>query len=290
MTKKQHELLIGAHTSAQGGVFNALYEGQKIGASTIQLFTANQRQWKARSLCQEDVEKWKEALEATGLKKIMSHDSYLINLGSPDPEVLGKSRIAFREEIIRCLQLGIDLLNFHPGSALTQSVEECLDIISESLIEVQDLFSGDVKLELVLETTAGQGSSVGSSFEEIKYIISKVEAHVPIGVCVDTCHIFAAGYDIRTKKALDETLAKFDKIIGLDSLLAMHLNDSQKELGSFVDRHADLGHGKIGMDAFKAIMEDERIRAVPKYLETPGGPAVWEKEIATLKKFAGEKG
>ncbi len=289
MAKKQHEILVGAHTSAAGGVYNALYEGQKIGATTIQLFTANQRQWKSRSLSQEDVEKWEEALAATGLKKIMSHDSYLINLGSCDPDVLGKSRSAFREEIIRCLQLGIDFLNFHPGSATSQSVEQCLETISESLIEVQDLFSKDVKLELVLETTAGQGSSVGSTFEEIKYIISKVESHVPIGVCIDTCHIFAAGYDIRTKDTLDETLDTFDKVIGLDSLLAMHVNDSQKDLGSFVDRHADLGKGKIGMEAFKCIMQHDKLEHVPKYLETPGGPSIWQQEITALKKFASEK-
>lgn len=216
----------------------------------------------------------------------MSHASYLINLGAPDPENLAKSRHAFREELIRSLQLGLAFVNFHPGAALKEGVKLCLDRIVESLLEVKDLFTGKEKLKLLLEATAGQGSCVGASFEELAYIVERVKDEIPIGVCIDTCHIFAAGYDIRTKAALDATLHEFDRIVGLQYLDAMHLNDSQKDLGSRVDRHADLGTGMIGIECFKAIMQDERLRALPKYLETPGMAPVWKKEIALLRSFA----
>lgn len=282
---KKKDILLGAHTSAAGGVFNALYEGREIGATTIQLFTSNQRQWQSRTLSQETLEKWQEALKETGLKSIMSHDSYLINLGAPDPEVLTKSRQAFREEIIRCLQLGVSFLNFHPGSALQAGVEPCLNRIVNSLVEVQDLFTGKGSLQLLVETTAGQGSTVGASFEEIAFIIQRVKKHVPVGVCIDTCHIFAAGYDIRTKEGLEKVLGEFDRIIGLEFLKAMHLNDSQKGLGARVDRHMAIGEGELGLDCFQAIMQEPRLAALPKYLETPDGPAVWKKEIELLRSF-----
>lgn len=280
------ELLIGAHTSAAGGVHNALYEGREIGATTIQLFTSNQRQWHSRSLSQEAIDLWQKALEETGLKKIMSHDSYLINLGAPDPENLVKSRHAFREEIIRSLQLDLSFVNFHPGAAIKDSVEACLDRISESLLEVKDLFTGKKHLTLLLEMTAGQGSVVGSCFEEIAYIIKRVHHEIPIGVCIDTCHIFAAGYDIRTKSALDATLNEFDRIVGIKYLNALHLNDSMHELGSRKDRHADLGKGKIGIECFKAIMQEPRLKYLPMYLETPGMNEVWKHDIAMLRSFA----
>jgi len=283
--KKNFEILLGAHTSAAGGVHNALLEGKSIGATTIQLFTSNQRQWHSRSLSQEAITKWNETLLETGLKEIMSHDSYLINLGAPDPENLVKSRHAFREEIIRCLQLGISYLNFHPGSALKAGVEPCLERIVESLCEVQDLFSGKDPLRLLIETTAGQGSTIGSSFEEISYIVKHAMNVVPIGVCMDTCHSFQAGYDLRTKEAVSKTLDEFDKVVGLQHLYAFHLNDSMKDIGARVDRHMPIGKGFIGIDGFKAIMQEPRISSLPKYLETPGGPPVWKEEIALLKSF-----
>ena len=284
--KIMKELLIGAHTSAAGGVYNALYAGQEIGATTIQLFTSNQRQWHARSLSQETIDLWQKALDETGLKSIMSHDSYLINLGSPDKEVLSKSRHAFREELIRALQLDLAFVNFHPGAALKESVQKCLDTIVESLLQVKDLFTKKAHLKLLLETTAGQGSTVGAKFEELSYIIDRVKKEVPIGVCIDTCHIFAAGYDIRTKDALTKTLDDFGRIIGIKYLNAMHINDSLKAFGSRRDRHADLGKGEIGLEAFKAIMQEPRTKYIPKYLETPGLNAVWKKEIALLRSFA----
>ena len=283
--KKQEEILLGAHTSAAGGAHNAIYEGKAIGATTVQLFTANQRQWKARSLAQDEVDLFRQALEETGLKSIMSHDSYLINLGAPDPEVLMKSRAAFREEIIRCLQLGISYMNFHPGAALQEPREVCLKRIVESLLEMKDLFTGKEPLKLVVEATAGQGSVYGWKFEELAAIVERTENDLPMGVCIDTCHIFAAGYDIRTKESLDKTLHEFDKIVGLENLMAMHLNDSQKPIGSRVDRHAELGKGDIGIEAFKAIMQHPQLKHLPKYLETPGGPELWEKELRLLRSF-----
>jgi deoxyribonuclease IV len=282
---EKQQILLGAHTSMAGGLENALFEGESIGATTIQLFTSNQRQWYAKTLSQEAIHKFEEALVKTKLSHIMSHDSYLINLGAPNHEVLVKSRQAFRDEILRCLQLGISYCNFHPGSALDAGTERCLDLIVESLRAVQDLFTGKEPLRLLIETTAGQGSTVGASFEEIAYLVERTKEFVPIGVCIDTCHIFAAGYDIRTKEALSDTLKKFDDVIGLEHLYAFHLNDSMKELGSRVDRHAPLGQGCIGIECFQAIMQDPRLKALPKYLETPGGPANWKQEIALLRSF-----
>lgn len=291
---KHHQetpLLIGAHTSAAGGVFNALLEGRAIGATTIQLFTSNQRRWAGKPLEKEVIAKWNNTLAETGLREIMSHDSYLINLGAANEEILHKSRAAFVEEIQRCLDLGITYLNFHPGAAIGYSKEECLDTICESLIGYKELFQQEQKLTLLLETTAGQGSSVGHRFEQLAHIIDKVKHHVPIGVCIDTCHIFAAGYDIRSEEGWDRVLREFDQIIGLKYLRAFHLNDSLKDLGSCVDRHQPLGAGKIGWECFKFLMRDPRTRSIPKYLETPDGPELWKKEIHTLKGFAehGEK-
>lgn len=285
MTKK---IWIGAHTSAAGGAHNALYEGQQIGATTIQLFTSNQKQWHGRQISNEAVDLWKQALDETGIEKVMSHDSYLINLGSPDAALLEKSRKALKEELERCHQLNISYLNFHPGAATKGSVEECLDKIAESLIAMEKLIHhGHTKL--LLETTAGQGTSVGHQFEQISYIIKKLHHKIPIGVCIDTCHIFAAGYDIRTKEGWEKTLKEFDDIIGLKYLSAFHVNDSQKDLGSRVDRHASLGEGKIGIESFQYLMTSPKTCDLPKYLETPEGPPVWKKEIALLKKFAEDR-
>lgn len=285
MSTSSDKLLIGAHTSAAGGAHHALLEGKKIGATTVQLFTANQRRWLSKAIGQAEIELWEQTLADTGLSQIMSHDSYLINLGSPDPDSLEKSRQAFRDEISRCLQLKITYLNFHPGAALKDSSKQCLDHICDSLFLMEDLLANG-SLRLLLETTAGQGSSVGCRFEELAYIIHKLEKRIRIGVCIDTCHIFAAGYDLRTRQACDATLKEFDQVIGLKHLFAFHLNDSMKELGSRVDRHAPLGEGKIGLECFKFLMSDRRVRDIPKYLETPQGPPLWEKEIAMLREFA----
>lgn len=277
-------ILLGAHTSIAGGVHNALLEGQKIGASTIQMFTANQRRWIGKPISDDEIKLWKKTLEETGLQQIMSHNSYLTNLGAPDPENLEKSQEAFKDEIRRCIQLDITYLNFHPGSALSDTRENCLNRISESVLTMVPLLQNS-SLRLLLEITAGQGSCVGCRFEEIAYLIQKLEKHVRIGVCFDTCHAFAAGYDLRTKEACDATFREFDRIIGLKHLYTFHLNDSLKGLGSRVDRHQPLGKGQIGEECFRFLMTDPRTRDLPKYLETPDGPPLWEKEIIMLKSF-----
>ncbi len=279
------ELLIGAHTSAQGGAHNAIIEGMEIGATTVQLFTSNQKRWDGKQITDDDALQFKEALQSTGLTKIMSHDSYLINLGSPNPESLHKSLKAFKEELVRCQKLELAFLNFHPGAALEGTEEECLDKIAESLGHLEDLADKGTT-RLLIETTAGQGSSVGWRFEHLAYLVERLDKKIPIGVCIDTCHIFAAGYDIRTKKAWDETLSEFDRIVGLKHLYAFHVNDSMKPFASRKDRHAPLGDGEIGMECFKVMMTHPLLREIPKYLETPDGPPLWKKEIALLREFA----
>lgn len=285
MQQKPEELLIGAHTSAQGGAYHALLQGVEIGATTIQLFTRNQRQWAAKPLSQEEIDLFKETLAKTHLKKIMSHDSYLINLGSAEPENLHKSRKAFKEELIRCQQLGITFLNFHPGARTSSSEEECLERICDSLLHIEDIAQNG-PTRLLLETTAGQGSSVGHRFEHLAYILEKVHKKIPIGICIDTCHIFSAGYDIRTQADWDATLEMFDRIVGLKHLYAFHVNDSMQPFGARKDRHAPLGKGKIGIECFKVMMTHPLLRDIPKYLETPDGPSLWKQEIALLREFA----
>lgn len=286
--KKNYKLLIGAHTSAAGGAQNALYEGQSIGATTIQLFTTNQKRWLSKPVSEELELMWNKALDETGLDCIMSHDSYLINLGSANPENLEKSRLAFQQELERCQKLGISYLNFHPGAYVGGSLEACIDRIVESLLALEELMKKG-KTRLLVEATAGQGSQVGARFEELAEIIRRVEKKIPIGICIDTCHIFVAGYDIRTPDAWNDTLSRFDQQIGLEHLYAFHLNDSLKDLGTRVDRHANLGEGRIGWEAFRFIVTHPKLKTLPMYLETPGGPALWKKEIQQLKEiFLGE--
>lgn len=279
------ELFVGAHTSIAGGLHNALTEGKAIGATTIQIFTANQRRWDGKSLVEEEVDAWKKAIDETEIQCVMSHASYLLNLGASNPEILEKSRKLLREELARCRRLGLSFLNFHPGAAVGGTTKECIDKIIASLLMAQgEAIAGPTLL--VLETTAGQGSCIGAQFEEIAEIIEGVKGSMPIGVCVDTCHIFAAGYDIRTQQGLDETLKKFDQTIGLNYLKTFHLNDSLGLLGSRKDRHKPLGEGAIGLECFRHLMQDPRTAHVPKYLETPDGPPLWTKEIALLRSFA----
>ena len=281
----KENLLIGAHTSTAGGLENALLEGAEIGATTVQIFTRNQKRWNNKPISEEESVLFKRLQEELGLKKIMSHDSYLINLGSPTKEGLTKSRSAFQEEIQRCHALGITFLNFHPGSALDSSEEQCIDTIVESLLSLEkEIAKGSTRI--LLEATAGQGTCVGHNFEHLNYIIDRTHHKIPIGVCIDTCHIFAAGYDLRTKKTVDHTLHEFDKIVGIKYLYAFHMNDSLKPFDSHRDRHAPLGEGEIGIESFKILMTHPLTREIPKYLETPGGPPLWKKEIAMLREFS----
>lgn len=281
----KEKFLIGAHTSTAGGVHKALYEGEKIGATTVQIFTSNQKQWNGRVFSEEELFLWEKALKETQIEKVMSHSSYLINLGSPKDELLEKSRQAFRQEIDRCQKLNLSYLNFHPGAATGSSEEECLDRIVESLREMEPLLQNS-KLRLLLETTAGQGTSVGHRFEHLNYIIQNTRDTIPIGVCIDTCHIFVAGYDIRTNEACSHTLHEFDEIIGLEHLYAFHINDSLKGLNSNRDRHASLGEGEIGLECFQFLMTDSKIKHLPKYLETPNGDKNWKQEIILLREMA----
>jgi len=279
------DLIIGAHTSAAGGSFHALEHGERIGANgAIQLFTSNQKQWKGRLISTEEILNWKTLKEKLGFSHTMSHASYLINLGSPKKEGLEKSRAAFQEEIERCHALHIPYLNFHPGAALDGGEKACLDTIVESLLSYKDLLK-EGSTTLLLETTAGQGSSVGHTFEQLGYIIQKVGKDYPIGVCIDTCHIFAAGYDIRTKASFAKVLEEFDEKIGLSYLKAFHLNDSKKPFGSKRDRHECLGKGEIGIEAFHFLVTHPKTKNLPMYLETPE-PELWKEELVLLRQLA----
>jgi len=272
---------VGAHVSAAGGVFNAPLNAKEIGARAFALFTKNQRQWKAKPLTEEAVKTFKENLKKVGIKPehVLPHDSYLINLGSPEPEKRKKSLEAFIDEIERCYQLGLKFLNFHPGSHLRKvSEKECLEIVADS---VNEAISRTKDVILVIENTAGQGSNVGYRFEHIARIIELVEDKSRIGVCLDTCHLFAAGYDIRSREAYERTMEEFDQIVGFRYLRGMHLNDAKSELGSRVDRHHSIGKGNIGLDAFRFIMNDPRLDGIPLILETID-PSIWKEEIELL--------
>ncbi|MBO5832565.1 MAG: deoxyribonuclease IV [Alistipes sp.] len=275
---------IGAHVSASGGVENAIKNAQAIGATAFALFTKNQRQWLAPALSDKQIEQFKALMGEAGYDaaQVLPHDSYLINLGHPDVEGLEKSRESFFEEMRRCELLGLDRLNFHPGSHLKRiSEEESLDLIAESINMALERTSG---VTAVIENTAGQGSNLGFRFEHLAYIIDRVKDKSRVGVCLDTCHTFAAGYDLRTREALDTTFAEFDRVVGFNYLRGMHLNDAMKPLGSRVDRHAPLGDGEIGWECFRYIMSDSRFDNIPLILETPD-EARWADEIAALKSF-----
>ncbi len=272
---------VGAHVSASGGVFNAPKNALDIGARAFALFTKNQRQWNAKPYDEKVIAKFKEALQDSSIKPkhVLPHDSYLINLGHPDPQKREKSLNAFIDEVKRCELLGLKKLNFHPGSHLKLiSEEECLDLIVESL---NHAIKESDEVCMVIENTAGQGSNLGYKFEHLAYIINGIEDKSRIGVCIDTCHMFTAGYDIRTKEAYDKTWQEFDKIVGFKYLQGMHLNDSKPDLGSRVDRHESLGKGKIGLDAFKYIMNDKRMDDIPLILETID-ESIWAEEIKLL--------
>jgi len=275
---------VGAHVSAAGGVENAIKNAVEIGADGFALFTKNQRQWFAKPLSEKNIIKFKEYMQEHGFSAnaVLPHDSYLINLGHPEKEKREKSLNAFIDEAKRVESLGLKYLNFHPGSHLRKiSEEECLNLISESInFAIKETKS----CIFVIETTAGQGSNLGYKFEHLAYIIDKVEDKMRIGVCIDTAHIFAAGYDIRTKKAYEETMQKFDEIIGFRYLKGMHINDSKAKFASRVDRHHSLGKGEIGIDAFKFIMQDRRIDNIPLILETID-PSIWAEEIKLLRSF-----
>jgi deoxyribonuclease-4 len=287
---------VGAHVSASGGVDNAPLNAMKIGAKAFALFTKNQRQWKAKPLEEKMIESFKANLEKSGVlpKHVLPHDSYLINLGHPEIEKLDKSREAFIDELHRCEQLGLVLLNFHPGSHLVKVPKKdpeyvdkimeaelnCLDVITDSLNVAIEATKG-MNVKLVIENTAGQGTNLGYKFEHLAHIINGVEDKSRVGVCLDTCHTFTGGYDLRTREAYDATMDEFERLVGFEYLSAMHINDSKPKLGSRVDRHHSLGEGEIGWDAFNFIMNDERMNDIPLVLETINSD-IWDREIEAM--------
>jgi len=272
---------IGAHVSAAGGVENAPVNAHQIGAKAFALFTKNQKQWFAKPLTSENIDGFKRNCEKYGFnpKYIMPHDSYLINLGNPVAENLAKSRKAFLDEMQRCEQLGIELLNFHPGAHLKQISEEaCIAKIAESINITLDKTKGVVA---VIENTAGQGSAIGYKFEHLAAIIDQVEDKSRIGVCLDTCHTYTAGYDIKSEDGYKATFEDFEKIVGFKYLKGLHLNDSKKDLASRVDRHDSIGKGLLGIEVFRRMMNDPRFDDMPMILETPDSD-LWEEEISLL--------
>ncbi|MDX9904032.1 MAG: deoxyribonuclease IV [Bacteroidales bacterium] len=272
---------VGAHVSAAGGVENAPLKAHEIGAKAFAFFTKNQRQWVAPPLTQKSIDAFRNNCEKYDFKphQILPHDSYLINLGNPDPEGLGRSRYAFNDEMKRCEQLGLDRLNFHPGSHLDRMTEEeCLDLIAESVNIALSKSNGVIA---VIENTAGQGTNLGYRFEHLRHIIDRVEDKSRVGVCIDTCHSFTAGYDISDAEGFKKAFDEFESIVGFKYLRGMHLNESKKKLGTRVDRHDSLHKGELGDEVFSLIMNDPRFDGIPLILETPE-ESLWAEEIKYL--------
>ena len=273
---------IGAHVSASGGVGNAVLAAESIGATAFALFTRNQRSWVSRPLQQAEIDAFRSLLRSRGFspRYVLPHDSYLINLGSPDQDTLAKSRAAFLDEMRRAQQLGLSLLNFHPGSHLNRiSEEECLDQIAAEINLALEQTEG---VTAVIENTAGQGTNLGWRFEHLARIIAGVNDKSRVGVCIDTCHTLAAGYDLTTEMGYQFTMDEFERTVGFSFLRAVHLNDSKKGCGSRVDRHESLGKGCLGQEFFVRLMHDSRFDDMPIILETPD-PTLWADEIAWLR-------
>lgn len=277
---------VGAHVSVNGGVVTAPERAKEIGAKAFALFTGSSNRWASKKISQKEAKLFNELCAEFDYSpsQILVHDNFLINLGSPDAEKLAKSRKSFLEEMQRCEQLGLSLLNFHPGSHLRElSEEECLSRIAESINETLALTSG---VTAVLETTAGQGSNLGYRFEHLAYIIDRVDDKSRIGVCVDTCHTFSAGYDLRSPEGYEDSWKEFDDVIGFEYLRGMHLNDDMRECGSRIDRHESIGRGTLGPEFFFRLMNDERFDDIPLILETPN-ETLWPAEISWLYSLIG---
>lgn len=275
---------IGAHVSAAGGVENAPLNALEIGADAFALFVKNQRQWSAKALEIESINKFDENLKLANIKKehVLPHNSYLINLGHPDAEKRKKSINAFIDEISRANLLGLKMINFHPGSHLREiSENECLENISNS---INFIIANTSDVKLIIENTAGQGSNLGYKLEHLAYLIDKTQNKQRVGVCIDTCHFFAGGYDLRSKESYKKTMSEFDKLVGYKYLSGMHLNDSKNSLGVKKDRHESIGKGTIGFEAFENIMRDENIDEIPLILETIN-PEIWADEIKLLRQM-----
>ncbi len=279
-------MILGAHVSTAGGVDKSPGNGLELGCQTIQIFTRNQRQWKAKPLTDSEVEGFRRERSRCGIGSTAAHASYLLNLGSPEPTVLARSREAFSQELERCRRLGLDFLVVHPGAHLGSGESAGLRAVAASLNRALEQ-DREACTRILLETTAGQGSSLGYRFEHLAEILSLVQAPERVGVCVDTCHIFAAGYDLRDASAYHRTLDQLDRILGLSQVKAFHLNDSKRELGSRVDRHEHIGEGLIGAEGFKLLVKDRRFAGTPMILETPGGETHYGKNLSRLRQLHG---
>jgi deoxyribonuclease-4 len=283
------ELLTGAHMSIAGGIHKAFERGRSVRCRTIQIFLKNSNQWKAKLLMEQDRSLFLEAQKKSGIYPVLAHDSYLINLASPDRNLHQKSLEAFVEEMKRANFLGVPYLILHPGAHMGAGIPAGIDRVADALRQALDRV--EPPLKILLETTAGQGSSLGHRFEHLAAILERMENPARAGVCLDTCHVFAAGYDIRTEEGYDNTLREFDRLVGIGKILAIHVNDSRKGLGSRVDRHFHIGKGLIGLEAFRCLMNDRRLAAIPKILETPKGEGNKEdrRNLATLRSLVDSK-
>lgn len=281
-------MLLGAHVPTAGGVPLAPGNGRTIAATAIQIFTRSQRQWKAKPMTKQESGAFRAALGDSGVKAVLSHASYLINLSSVVPDFLARSRRSLVEELRRCHALGIPSAVVHPGAHMGAGEAEGLAAIARSLDHVLRRTRSSSAIPL-LEVTAGQGSCLGHRFEHVAEILARVKEPGRVAVCLDTCHLLAAGYEITTERGYERTLERFDRLVGLRKLKAIHLNDSRRPLGSRVDRHAPIGEGFLGLKTFARFLNDPRLAAVPMVVETPGGLEVWKKEIAMLRGLVGRR-
>jgi len=282
------KVLLGAHMSIAGGVHTALERGNRIGCTTIQMFVKNNNQWRGKPLSETDVSTYKDLLSKSSMGPVVVHDTYLINLCAKNRTILRKSRAALKDELERCELLAVPYLNFHPGAHVGQGERDGIEMIAESLNIIHEQTRG-FAVKSVVETTAGQGTAIGYRFDHIRSIINLVDDRERMAVCVDTCHIFAAGYNIATESGYEQTFKEFDDVIGLDRLVAFHVNDSKRECGSRVDRHEHIGKGEIGLTGFRMLMNDKRFASVPKILETEKGPDMKEdvENMRVLKGLIG---
>ncbi len=276
--------LLGAHVSISGGVEKSPLRGEELGCDSIQIFSKNQRQWKSPPISDDTANAFQEALKNSRVRQVVIHDSYLINLASPNPESLKKSQEAFLDEMDRADKLGVPYLVFHPGSHMKSGEKAGIRQIAESLNSIlrRQL---DGKVMLLLETTAGQGDHIGYSFEQLAEIISLIDKKERIGICYDTAHTFEAGYDIRTEETYQQTFEKFDRVLGLNLLRVFHINDSKTDLGSRVDRHENIGRGYLGVEPFRFLVNDQRFQNHPMILETPGGDQFYKENLELLRSL-----
>jgi deoxyribonuclease-4 len=275
---------LGAHVSVAGGLENGAPAAKSIGADVMQIFTRNQRQWAAKPVTDEEAERFRASVASEGITCVMSHASYLLNLAAPTAAARRKSSRAFRDELARCAKLGVQLLNFHPGAHLGGGDRKAIAFVAECLREAIETTPDATGVKLVIENTAGQGSCIGHKWEHLSELLEKTGNLERLGICLDTQHSFAAGYDVSTEEGLEKAIAEFDRRVGLQHVCAFHLNDSKVELGRAVDRHEDLGSGAIGFPLFVRLVQDRRFADLPGFLETPGGMPAWKRAIARLKK------